>query len=195
MMRRKEPIPMPTVAELEASLKKEKQIKRKRTVFKGSLFTLITVAAVAVLVAMLFLPILEAQGNSMSPTLRNGEIIFSVKTSEFERGDIIAFYYDNNVLVKRVIGCPGDWIDIAEDGTVYVNDEELVEPYINEKAFGDCNIELPCQVPDGHIFVMGDHRATSLDSRNTDIGTIEKEKIVGKIIYRIWPLSEMSAIE
>lgn len=195
MMRKKKQIPMPTVSELEASLKAERKHSRKRTVIKGMIYTLVTVAAAAVLVAMLWLPLLESHGNSMSPTIMDGELIFSVKTSDFKQGDIVAFYYDNNVLVKRVIGGPGDWIDIAEDGTVYVNEEELIEPYVSDKAFGDCNIQLPYQVPDGHIFVMGDHRSTSLDSRNTDIGCIDKEKIVGKIVYRVWPLTEMGAIQ
>ena len=130
----------------------------------------------------------------MSPTLQDGEIIFTVKTSDFKPGDIAAFYYNNKILVKRIICGPGDWINIDEDGTVYVNDIRLEEPYLTEKALGECNIELPYQVPDGRYFVMGDHRSTSVDSRSTAVGCVAGEQIVGKIIFRIWPLDRMETI-
>lgn len=185
----------PSAEQLEAELEREKYRHRYRLVLRSTIYTLITVAAVAVLVATLWLPVLQIYGSSMTPTLQDGEIIFSVKTADFVPGDIVAFYYNNKILVKRVICEAGDWIDIDEDGNVYVNEAELDEPYLVEKALGDCNIELPYQVPDGKIFVMGDHRSTSVDSRNTAVGCVAQEQIVGKIIFRIWPLSRLGIVE
>lgn len=185
----------PTVEQLEAELNRVNYGKRYRTVLKSTVYTLITVAAVAVLVATLLLPVLRIYGNSMTPTLQDGEIIFSLKTSDFEQGDIVAFYYNNKILVKRVIAGPADWVDMDEDGTVYVNGELLDEPYLTERAYGECNIELPYQVPDGRIFVMGDHRSTSVDSRNTAVGCVSQEQIVGRIIFRVWPLNRIGNVE
>ena len=169
-MRKKTLGEMPSAEQLEAELKREKYKRRYHSVLRSTIYTLITVAAIAVLVATLWLPVLQIYGSSMTPTLQDGEIIFSVKTADLEPGDIVAFYYNNKILVKRVICGPGDWVNIDEDGTVYVNEVRLKEPYLAEKALGDCNIELPYQVPDGKIFVMGDHRSTSVDSRNTAVG-------------------------
>ena len=184
----------PLVEQLEAELKRERYKSRYRTVLKSTIYTLITVAAVAVLVATLWLPVLQIYGSSMTPTLQDGEILFSVKTEQMEQGDVIAFYYNNKILVKRVIAQPGDWVNLDEDGTVYVNSVALDEPYVSEKSIGECNIELPYQVPDGKIFVMGDHRSTSIDSRSTAVGCVEQEQIVGKIIFRIWPLDRLGGI-
>jgi len=190
MKREKKDIPSADL--LESELKRIRYKSRYRTVLKSTVYTLITVAAVAVLVATLWLPVLQIYGSSMTPTLQDGEIVFSVKTSEMEQGDIVAFYYNNKILVKRVIAGPGDWVDILEDGTVLVNGAELEEPYLEEKSFGDADIELPYQVPDGKTFVMGDHRTTSVDSRHTAVGCVAEEQIVGKIIFRIWPLNRLS---
>lgn len=190
-MKKKLPRENPTVEQLEQEIKRVKYRSRYRTVLKSTIYTLITVAAVAVLVATLWLPVLQIYGSSMTPTLQDGEIVFSVKTEQMEQGDIVAFYYNNKILVKRVIAGPGDWVNILEDGTVLINDEVLEEPYLAEKAFGDADIELPYQVPDGRIFVMGDHRATSVDSRHTAVGCVAQEQIVGKIIFRIWPLERL----
>lgn len=182
----------PSAELLEAELSRVKYRQRYRTVLKSTIYTLITVAAVAVLVATLWLPVLQIYGSSMTPTLQDGEIVFSVKTSEMEQGDIIAFYYNNKILVKRVIAGPGDWINISEEnGDVYVNDVLLEEPYLVEKSYGDADIELPYQIPDGKIFVMGDHRSTSVDSRHTVVGCVAEEQIVGKIIFRVWPLNQL----
>ena len=186
--------PRPSAQQLEAELNRLKYKRRYRSVLRSTLYTLITVAAIAVLVATLWLPVLQIYGSSMTPSLTDGDILFTVKTSDMEQGDIVAFYYNNKILVKRVIAGPGDWVDIDEDGTVYVNSTPLDEPYLAEKAFGDCNITLPYQVPDGKIFVMGDHRSTSVDSRNTAVGCVAQEQIVGRIIFRIWPLSELGPI-
>ena len=194
-MRKKTLGEMPSAEQLEAELKREKYKRRYHAVLRSTIYTLITVAAIAVLVATLWLPVLQIYGSSMTPTLQDGEIIFSVKTADLEPGDIVAFYYNNKILVKRVICGPGDWVNIDEDGTVYVNEVRLKEPYLAEKALGDCNIELPYQVPDGKIFVMGDHRSTSVDSRNTAVGCVAQEQIVGKIIFRIWPLNRIGTVE
>ncbi len=179
----------PSSGQLEAELKRVKYRRRYRSVLRSTVYTLVVVAAVAVLVATLWLPVLQIYGSSMTPTLQDGEIIFSVKTADFEPGDIVAFYYNNKILVKRVICGPGDWVDIDASGNVFVNESPLDEPYLTEKALGDCNINLPYQVPDGRIFVMGDHRSTSVDSRNTAVGCVADEQIVGKIIFRVWPLA------
>lgn len=191
MFRKSIPTQIPSVEDLETEIKRVKHQSRYRTVLKSTIYTLITVAAIAVLVATLWLPVLQIYGSSMTPTLEDGQIVFSVKTSDLEPGDIVAFYYNNKILVKRVIAGPGDWVDFDEDGAVYVNDVELDEPYLSEKSLGDADIELPYQVPDGKIFVMGDHRSTSVDSRHTAIGCVSDEQIVGKIIFRIWPLNEI----
>lgn len=186
---------LPSVELLEKELNRVKYRQRYKTVLRSTVATLITVAAVAVLVATLWLPVLQIYGSSMTPTLQDGEIVFSVRTSSFENGDVVAFYYNNKILVKRVICGPGDWVNLDSDGTVSVNGTVLEEPYIQEKALGDCDIELPYQVPDGKFFVMGDHRLTSVDSRNTVVGCVAEEQVVGKILFRIWPLSEFGFVQ
>lgn len=185
---------IPATEQLEAELAREKYKHRYHSVLRSTIYTLVIVAAVAVLTATLWLPVLQIYGSSMTPTLQDGEIVFSVKTSKFEPGDVVAFYYNNKILIKRVICGPADWVNMDEDGTVYVNGTVLDEPYLAEKALGDCNIELPYQVPDGKVFVMGDHRSTSVDSRNTAVGCVAQEQIVGKIIFRIWPLNRLGAV-
>lgn len=195
MKKKKKAIEMPTTQQLRSELNRVKYKSRYRSMLRSTVYTLVTVAAIAVLVATLWLPVLQIYGSSMTPTLRDGEIIFSVKTSEFQPGDIAAFYYNNKILVKRIICGPGDWVNIDEDGTVYVNEVRLDEPYVTDKALGDCNIELPFQVPEGRFFVMGDHRSTSVDSRNTAVGCVSQEQIVGKILFRVWPFDRMGAVE
>lgn len=187
-------VDIPATEQLEAELAREKYKKRYHSVLRSTVYTLIIVAAVAVLTATLWLPVLQIYGSSMTPTLQDGEIVFSVKTSDFAPGDIVAFYYNNKILIKRVICGPADWVNIDGDGTVYVNGAVLDEPYLVEKALGDCNIELPYQVPDGKVFVMGDHRSTSVDSRNTAVGCVAQEQVVGKIIFRIWPLNRLGIV-
>ena len=152
---------------------------------------LIVVAAVVVLISNLVFPVLRIYGTSMSSTLNEGDIVVSVKGSNFRTGDIIAFYYNNKLLIKRVIGNAGDWIDIDKDGNVYVNNELIDEPYLKEKAFGECNITLPYQVPESRIFVMGDNRSVSVDSRNTAVGCVAEEQIAGRLILRVWPLQRI----
>lgn len=155
---------------------------------------LIVVAAVAILVAMLFLPVLRIYGNSMNSTLNSGELVVSVKGSGFKTGDIIAFYYNNNILVKRVMANPGDWVDMDLDGNVYVNQQLVDEPYLTEKAFGEPDIDFPYQVPDDRVFVLGDNRDVSVDSRYKSVGCVSSEQIVGKIVFRVWPLNRIGPL-
>ena len=185
---------IPTTRQLEEELERVTLKGNFNSTLRSTIYTLVTVAAVAVLVAVLFLPVLHIYGSSMNPTLSEGDVVISLKQSNFKAGDIIAFYYNNKILVKRVIAGPGEWVDIKEDGTVYVNNTELEEPYLTEeKAFGDCNIKLPYQVPESRIFVMGDNRSISVDSRNTSVGCVAEEQIVGKIVFKVWPLSRFGS--
>ncbi len=193
-MKQKPEKAVPTIPELQAELQRVRYQRRYHSVLRSTVYTLITVAAIAILVATLWLPVLQIYGGSMEPTLENGEIVCSVKTANFEPGDIVSFYYNNKILIKRVIARPGEWVDIDEDGNVYVNHVLLEEPYLSEKAFGDCDIELPYQVPDGKIFVMGDHRATSVDSRSSTVGCVAQEQIVGKILFCVWPLDHFGPV-
>ena len=181
------PLEKPTIAQLEKELGREKYRYRFRRVLRSTIYALITVAAAAVLVATLWMPVLQISGNSMFPTLAEGQIVVSLNGSGFETGDVVAFYYDNKVLVKRVIAGPGDWVDIDEDGNVFVNDKQIDEPYLVEKDRGECNIQLPYQVPESRIFVMGDHRSVSVDSRSSALGCVSYEKIVGRLVLRVWP--------
>ena len=186
---------LPSPQQIEDELNRLRYRQRYRSVLRSTIYTLITVAAVAVLVATLLMPVLQIFGSSMAPTLNDGEIVLSLKTSDFQHGDVVAFYYNNKILVKRVIAVSGEWVDITPEGDVFVDGEQLDEPYLNEKALGDCNIELPYQVPESRIFVMGDHRSVSIDSRNTAVGCVAEEQIVGKLVYRIWPLNAIEEID
>ena len=186
---------LPSPQQLEDELSRVRYRKRYRNALRSTLYTLITVAAVAVLVATLLLPVLQIYGSSKSPTLADGDIVLSLKTSDFKPGDVVAFYYNNKILVKRVIATSGDWVDITPEGDVYVNSKLLDEPYLQEKALGDCNIELPYQVPESRVFVMGDHRSVSVDSRNTAVGCVAEEQVVGKLVFRVWPLNAFEQID
>ena len=188
-------LPPPTLEQLKRELRRERYRRSYGLTLRSTVYTLITVAAVAVLVATLFLPVLQIYGSSMAPTLSDGEVVLSVKTGKLERGDVVAFYYNNKILVKRVIAGPGEWVDLDEEGNVYVNGQLLDEPYLEEKALGSYNIELPYQVPDGRWFVMGDHRSVSVDSRDRAIGCVSEEQIVGRLTFRIWPLDSIARLK
>jgi len=193
-MKKRSRIERPSIEQLEAEVGRLKYRSRYRTVLRSTIYSLLVVAAVAVLVATIWLPVLQIYGSSMTPTLNESDIVVSVKGSEFEQGDLIAFYMGNKILVKRVIALPGQTVDMDEDGTIYVDGKALDEPYLTEKSYGDANIELPYQVPDNRYFCVGDHRSTSVDSRHTEIGCISEEQIVGKIVFRVWPLSDFGAL-
>ena len=183
-----------TVDQLERELRRERHRRSYRSTLLSTVSALVIVAAVAVLVSMLALPVLQVVGESMTPLLHQGEIVIAPRGTAFQKGDVIAFYFNNKILVKRVIANPGEWVDMDKEGSVYVNNVLLDEPYLDDKSYGETNIELPYQVPEGKIFVMGDNRSVSIDSRNTSIGCISEEQIVGKIVFRIWPLSQMGAV-
>lgn len=185
----------PSLEQMESEISRLKHKKRYGSALRGTLYSLAVVAAAAILIATLWMPVLQITGASMDPTLVDGQFVVALKNNEFKPGDITAFYYNNKILIKRVIASAGEWVDIDADGNVFVNGVPLEEPYIVEKALGECNIELPYQVPDGRIFVMGDDRAISLDSRTTAVGCVSKEQILGQVVFRVWPLNTAGLVK
>ena len=195
MKKKKAPVQLPTREQLQAELERERYKKRYGSVLRSTVFTLVVVAAIAVLIATLLLPVLQIYGSSMTPTLNEGDIVVSLKGGDFQRGNLVAFYVGNKILVKRCIAGPGQWVDIDSSGNVSVDGEPLEEPYLTEKALGDSDIAYPYQVPESRYFCMGDHRSTSVDSRNTAVGCVAEEQIVGKIVFCVWPLRNAGRIE
>ena len=200
MIMKNDNLNLPSLQQLEEELSRSRYRARYRSVLRSTIYTLITVSAVAVLLATLLLPVLQIYSNSMSPTLKDRDIVVSVKQQTFETGDIVAFYYNNKILVKRVIAQSGEWVNVTPEGDVYVGktstDMQLLdEPYVTDKALGDCNIEFPYQVPESRVFVMGDHRSISIDSRNTAVGCVAEEQLVGKLVFRVWPLDSFGEID
>ena len=190
---KKEEVSLPTKVQIETERKRYRWKKAYFKALRGTVAVLTYMAAVAALIATFVLPVLQIEGTSMEPTLVNGDIVLLAKTTSFDRGDICGFSWNNKILIKRVIGIPGDWIEIDTDGTVYLNGEKLDEPYAQQIAFGECDLEFPFQVPQEQYFVLGDMRESSIDSRNTLVGCVEHDQIIGKIFFRIWPLKEMRA--
>ena len=186
---------LPTKDALKAEIKREKIKHLYKRLLKSTIYALIVVAAIAVLIATLVLPVVQITGTSMEPGLEEGDIVVLVKSKHLERGDLCAFYYSNKVLIKRVIGLPGDYIEMDVEGNVFVNGELLDEPYLTQKAFGECDIEFPYQVPESQYFVMGDQRETSIDSRSTVIGCVPYDQMVGRLFLRIWPFKTISWID
>ena len=186
---------VPALQELKAELKRERYKYRYASMLKSTVYTLVVVAAFAILVATLWMPVLQIYGSSMTPTLQEGQIVLSVKGSDFQQGDLVAFYIGNKLLVKRVIAGPADTINIAADGTVSVNGQVLDEPYVEEKSLGECDLEFPYQIPDSRFFLKGDHRETSVDSRSSVVGCVAEEQIVGKIVFCVWPLPFFGSVQ
>ena len=189
--KKKRILSLPTKQQVEKERKRYRRQKAYNKALGGTVYVLTIVAAVAVLIATLVLPVLQIEGKSMEPTLVNGDIVLPTKTVNFGRGELCGFSWNNKLLIKRVIGIPGDWIEIDTDGTVYLNGEKLEEPYAQQLAVGECDLEFPFQVPQEEYFVLGDMRESSIDSRNTLIGCVEKDQIVGKVFFRIWPFKNM----
>ena len=185
--RKKKEVSLPTKKQVETERKRYRRQKAYNKALGGTVYVLTIVAAIAVLIATLILPVLQIEGTSMEPTLSNGDIVLLTKTTRFSRGDLCGFTWNNKLLIKRVIGLPGDWIEIDTDGTIYLNGEKLDEPYVQQRALGECDLEFPYQVPQEQYFVVGDMRESSIDSRNTLIGCIPKDQIVGKVFFRVWP--------
>ena len=192
--RRKKEIPIPSLAEIQ---RERKRIRRKayyQQALRGTVAVLVVVAAVAVLIATLFLPILQISGDSMSPTLEHDEIVVLLKTKDFKQGDLIGFYYQGKILLKRVVALPEDEVVIDSEGNVYVNQQLLEEPYVTDKGLGDCDLEFPYRVPGTGFFVLGDQRSNSVDSRNSVIGSVTRDDIIGKVFIRVWPLSKVGFV-
>ena len=190
----KKKVSVPTLTEIQSERKRIRRKDYYRQALRGTVSVLVVVAAVAVLIATLFLPILQISGDSMSPTLEHDEIVVLLKTKKFERGDLIGFYYQGKILLKRVIALPEDEVAIDADGNVYVNGELLEEPYVTDKGLGDCDLEFPFKVPGTSYFVMGDRRSNSVDSRNSVVGSIPQEDIIGKVFVRVWPFSRFGFV-
>lgn len=193
-MKRKAIKDKPSIEQLREELDRTRYRKEYYRVLVNTLFTLIVVASLTVLIAVIWLPVLEIYGSSMNPTLSEGEYVVAISTKNLKRGDLVAFYFGNKLLVKRCVGLPGDLVDISEDGTVYINGMQLDEPYLHDKAKGDSETEYPVEVPQEQYFMLGDRRATSLDSRNPSVGCITVDQIVGKVVFRIWPFERFGQI-
>ena len=193
-MESKKKMVLPTAEQLEQELKRLKYRHSFAFTLRSTVASLIVVAAIAVMISTMIMPVLRVTGTSMTPTLQNDQVIICNKLAECQKGDVVAFYYNNKVLIKRVIGVAGDVIDISGDGVVSVNGEPLDEPYVSELALGECDIELPYQVPDNRIFVMGDHRSVSIDSRSTSVGCVAIENVIGKVLLRVYPIDSFGKI-
>ena len=186
---------IPSTEEVAAERERLAYHRRYKRVLRSTIYVLVVVAAAAVLLATLFLPVLQVSGDSMNPTLEDKDIILLIKSDHIKTGELCGFYWQNKLLLKRIIGLPGDVISMDEDGVVTVNGQALDEPYVDELALGECDIRFPYQVPENRYFVLGDHRATSIDSRSSVIGCIEKSQIVGRVFLRVWPLPHFSLIQ
>ena len=190
----KNPIPVPSLDEIQKERKRIRRNDYYRQALSSTVSVLVVVAAVAVLIATLFLPILQISGDSMSPTLNHDEIVVLIKTKDYKQGDLVGFYYQGKILLKRIIAMPDDEVVISAEGNVYVNEALLEEPYVTEKSLGECDLDFPFHVPGTGYFVLGDRRSNSLDSRNSVIGAVSPDSIIGRVCLRVWPLSEIGFI-
>lgn len=184
----------PTPEQVEKAILRERYNTKYRKVLKSTASSLVVVAAVAVLIATLVFPVLQIKGSSMEPTFFDEEIVVLIKSSNLKRGQLCCFSYQNKFLIKRIVGVPGDQINIDEAGFVYVNGEKLEEPYVTDRALGECDVTFPVNVTDNHYFILGDHRSTSIDSRSSVVGLVNHEQVVGRIFFRIWPFDAMGTV-
>ena len=192
--KREKAVSVPSLTEIQSERKRIRRGTYYRQALRGTVSVLLVVAAIAVLITTLFLPILQISGDSMSPTLEHDEIVVLLKTKNFDRGDLIGFYYQGKILLKRVIALPEDEVAIDPDGNVYVNGEMLEEPYVTEKELGDCDLEFPYKVPGTSYFVLGDRRSNSVDSRNSVVGAVSRDDIIGRVFIRVWPLPKFGFV-
>ena len=190
-----EKITKPTLEELKKELKRVNNKKEYRKVLRNSLIVVIVVAALAVLISSFFVTVLKVTGDSMTPTMDTGDIVIAQNSGEFEPGDLLAFYYNNKVLVKRVLGSPGDWINIDENGIVSVNGVEIEEDYVSDRSLEPTDITFPYQVPENRFFVLGDHRNVSIDSRSTVVGCVTREQLIGKVVFRVFPFAKFGSLD
>lgn len=188
-MKKKKTVELPTIEELEAEISRKKHQENQHHLLRNALYALIVVAAITSLVSVLWIHVLKTYGNSMSPTIEDGELVVVLHGSTAQPGDVIAFSYNNKKFIKRVIALGGSVVDVDEDGTVSVDGTPLEEPYLTEKSFGNGDVEFPFTVPDGQYFVLGDNRITSADSRNSILGCVAPEDMMGRVLFRVWPLS------
>ena len=186
---------IPTEQEIKTEIKRLEYREKYFRTLKSTFLTIISVIAAFFLISTLVLPVFRTYGDAMQPTLKEGQLVVTLRTTKVKSGDLICFYYNNKVLIKRVIAVGGDTVNIDWHGNVSVNYVKLDEPYITEKAFGECNVSLPFKVPLSKVFVMGDNRSASVDSRHTEVGCISQEQIIGKLILRIWPLGDISVVK
>lgn len=188
-------VKVPTPDEVKLERKRIKHRAAYRKALRGTVYALLMVAALAVLISSLILPVMQISGESMTPTLSDGEIIVLLKIKNLKPGDLCSFTWNNRTLIKRIIAGPGDWVVIDEEGRVTVNDVPLEEPYVSEPGLGECDIEFPYQVPEDSYFAMGDKRSSSIDSRSTVIGCIHKDQIIGQVWLRVYPLKRIGLVD
>ncbi len=193
--KKKKEFQFPTAKQIESEISREKYNQKYRKVLTSTLSSLVVIAAIAVLIATLALPVLQIEGSSMEPTLNDDEIVVLIKTDNLKRGQLCCFSYQNKFLIKRIIGIPGDTVSIDENGYVFINGEAIPEPYILDRALGECDVTFPVTVTDNHYFILGDHRSTSIDSRSSVVGLVDSEQIVGRIFFRVWPFDRISTVK
>lgn len=186
--RNRQQVSLPSPEQVSRAYQQDQYRKRYKRAFISTLSVLAVIAAVAVLVSTLFLPVIQVSGNSMEPTLSDGDVLVLLKSKRYERSQLCCISWQNKMLLKRIIGLPGDVVSIDTQGNVTVNGALLDEPYVSDKTLGECDVTFPCQVPEGKVFVLGDHRSTSIDSRSSEIGCVDQDQIVGFVLFQVWPI-------
>ena len=184
----------PSMEMLEREIARQDRMESHKKLLRGALTAVLCAAAAIIIVTNLWIAVLQVDGSSMNPLLSISEVVVAIRADNPERGDVAAFSSDNKVYIKRVIATGGDTVEIGEDGLVSVNGEALYEPYVASPDIGDCDMEFPFQVPPGSFFVLGDNRPVSLDSRSQRLGPVGRDQIIGKVVFRVWPLPQIGGI-